>query len=116
MDVFQAAGWVAAPVMAAVIGTLAGMLRESRERERRRDEVKEAEHAALCMGMCEEMRSKLYAMHERYVVNGESMPYHEKERADHVYSVYHALGGNGTGTHVYEELMAAYVGGGKGTR
>ena len=39
------------------------------------------------------------------------MPYDAKERADSVYAVYHALGGNGTGTHVHEELMSAYVGG-----
>lgn len=69
------------------------------------------EHAALMAGMRELMRDQLYKMHERYVVRGEPMPYDEKERADSVYRVYHSLGGNGTGTHVHEELMAAYVGG-----
>ena len=111
MDWLQAAGWVAAPVAAAVIGALAGSLRESRSRERRRDEERDAEHAALMAGMREIMREQLYQMHRRYVVDGEPMPYDEKERADSVYAVYHALGGNGTGTHVHDELMAAYVGG-----
>lgn len=100
---------ILAPIASAVIGALVGALRESRRRAKDHDARRDAEHEALCMGMCEEMRSKLYAMHERYVVHGESMPYHEKERADKVYEVYHALGGNGTGTHVYQELMAAYV-------
>ena len=39
------------------------------------------------------------------------MPYEEKEREESVYDVYHALGGNGTGTHIHNELQAAYVGG-----
>ena len=64
-------------------------------------------------GMRELMRSQLYEMHKRYVVEGRPMPYDEKERADSVYAVYHSLGGNRTGTHIHEELMAAYVGGRK---
>ena len=42
---------------------------------------------------------------------GEPMPYDEKEREESVYDVYHALGGNGTGTHIHQELQTAYVGG-----
>lgn len=110
MEWLQAAGWVAAPVMTAVIGALAGSLRESRARERRHDEARDAEHAALMAGMRELMRDQLQKMHRHYVVEGAPMPYDEKERADSVYRVYHALGGNGTGTHIHDELMAAYVG------
>lgn len=104
-------GWVAGPLATALIAWLGASLRASRARERSHDERKDAEHAALMAGMRELMRVQLYDMHKRYVVNGEPMPYDEKERADSVYAVYHALGGNGTGTHVHEELMAAYVGG-----
>ena len=111
MEWLQAAGWVAAPVMTAVIGALAGSLRESRARERRHDEARDAEHAALIAGMRELMRDQLQTMHKQYVVEGAPMPYDEKERADNVYRVYHSLGGNGTGTHIHDELMAAYVGG-----
>ena len=78
---------ILAPIATAVIGALVGALREVRRRAKDHDARRDAEHEALCMGMCEEMRSKLYAMHERYVVHGESMPYHEKERADKVYEV-----------------------------
>lgn len=102
---------VIAPIASAVIGALAGALREARRRSREHDERRDVEHAALMAGMCELMREQLYKMHERYVVRGEPMPYDEKERADSVYRIYHSLGGNGTGTHVHEELMAAYVGG-----
>lgn len=107
---------ILAPIATAVIGALVGALRESRRRAKDHDARRDAEHAALMAGMRELMRVQLYDMHKRYVVNGEPMPYDEKERADSVYAVYHALGGNGTGTHVHEELMAAYVGGrGEGT-
>lgn len=106
-------GYIVAPVMTLVIGALAGSLNASLRRERDRDAAKEAEHKALCMGMREMMRRELYDMHRRYVVGGEPMPYEEKEREESVYRVYHSLGGNGLGTHVHEELQAAYVGGSK---
>lgn len=111
MDWLTALGWVAAPLATAAIGWLAGSLRASRERERAHDAKRDAEHAALMAGMRELMRTQLYDMHRRYVVDGAPMPYDEKERADSVYRVYHSLGGNGTGTHIHEELIAAFVGG-----
>ena len=39
------------------------------------------------------------------------MSYEAKERADSLYHAYHSLGGNGVGTHIHDELIAAYVGG-----
>lgn len=105
------AGWLAAPAAAGIIAWLGASLRSARARERAHDARRDAEHAALMAGMREVMRRELYDMHTRYVVEGRPMPYDEKERADSVYAVYHSLGGNGTGTHVYDELMAAYVGG-----
>lgn len=114
MDWLVVAGWLAGPVVAAVIGWLTASLRAARKRSAEHDHRRDAEHAALMAGMRELMRSQLYELHRSYVVEGRPMPYDEKERADSVYRVYHALGGNGTGTHVHEELMAAYVGGRKG--
>lgn len=115
-DWVTVAGWLAGPVATALIAWLGASLRESRRRSAEHDKRRDAEHAALMAGMRELMRVQLYDMHKRYVVNGEPMPYDEKERADSVYAVYHALGGNGTGTHIHDELMAAYVGGrGEGT-
>lgn len=103
-------GWVAAPILTAIIGALAGTLKASAKREKDKDERRDEEHRALMAGMREIMREQLFEMHRMYVVDSQPMPYDEKERADSVYRVYHSLGGNGTGTHVYEELMAAFVG------
>lgn len=113
MDWQTAAGWLAGPVATAVIAWLGASLRAARKRSAEHDHRRDAEHAALMAGMRELMRRELYDMHRTYVVDGSPMPYDEKERADSVYAVYHGLGGNGTGTHIHEELMAAYVGGRK---
>lgn len=115
MDEFawQLASWLLAPVLAAVIGALAGSLKAAMAREKRHDKERDSEHAALMAGMRELMRTQLYEMHREYVVGGAPMPYDEKERADSVYEIYHALGGNGMGTHIHDELMSAYVGGRK---
>lgn len=111
MDILSVIGWFAAPAAASVISWLAAKLHDARRRERERDEAREAEHAAIVEGMRELMRERIYGMHEKYVVRGEPMPYEEKEREESVYRAYHTLGGNGTGTHLHEELVAAYVGG-----
>lgn len=110
-DFHEAAALLAGPVATAVISWLAASLRAARKRSAEHDARRDAEHAALMAGMRELMRRELYEMHRAYVVDGLPMPYDEKERADSVYAVYHALSGNGTGTHIHDELMAAYVGG-----
>ena len=113
MDWLMVAGWVAGPVVTAVIGWLAASLRAARKRSAEHDARRDAEHATLMAGMRVLMRRELHEMHRRYVVRGEPMPYDEKDCADEVYGVYHGLGGNGAGTHIHDELMAAYVGGRK---
>ena len=111
MDWMTVAGWIAGPITAALIGWLAASLRAARKREKERDARREEERRAYSDGMRVLLKERLYDMHERYVVHGEPMPYGAKEREESVYRAYHALGGNGTGTHLHEELMAAYVGG-----
>ena len=106
---WQLASLFLSPVLAAVVGALAGLLKAARSREKRHDAQRDAEHRLLMDGMREMLRSQLYDMHRRYVAEGEPMPYAEKERATDVYTTYHGLGGNGTGTHIYQELMQAHV-------
>lgn len=95
------------------IGWLGGKAKGAAKEREREDAQRDEEHRYLMVGMREQMRSNLYAMHDRYVVNGEPMPYDVKEHEEAVYEVYHGLGGNGTGTHMHSELQAAYVGGRK---
>lgn len=89
----------------AAFGWLAHRLRQvqdrSDERERRHDE----EMAALKEGMTCTLKADLVEMHRRYVVEGEPCAVSEKDRAEETYHAYHALGGNGTGTELYRQIM-----------
>ena len=62
-------------------------------------------------GMRSLLRSQLVDMHHKYVVEGQPCSVDEHDNAEQVYKAYHALGGNGTGTHLYQEIMAAHVAG-----
>ena len=55
------------------------------------------------------LRSRLVDLHERYVVSGRGCPYWVKQEASQVYGAYHGMGGNGTGTHYYEEIISAPI-------
>lgn len=55
------------------------------------------------------LRSRLLDLHERFVVSGEGCPDWAKRDAEQAYEAYHALGGNGVGTHYYEEIVDAPV-------
>lgn len=55
------------------------------------------------------LRSRLVDLHERYVVSGAGCPDWVKQEASQVYDAYHGMGGNGTGTHYYEEIISAPI-------
>lgn len=59
------------------------------------------------------LRSRLVDLHERYVVSGAGCPDWVKREATQVYDAYHGMGGNGTGTHYYQEIIEAPVRGDK---
>ena len=55
------------------------------------------------------LRSRLVDLHERYVVSGAGCPDWVKQEASQVYGAYHGMGGNGTGTHYYQEIIKAPI-------
>ena len=55
------------------------------------------------------LRSRLVDLHERYVVSGKGCPDWVKQEASQVYGAYHGMGGNGTGTHYFEEIIEAPI-------
>ena len=59
------------------------------------------------------LRSRLVDLHERYIVSGAGCPDWVKQEATQVYSAYHGMGGHGTGTHYYKEIIDAPVRGEK---
>lgn len=59
------------------------------------------------------LRTLLYCrladMHRRYVVDEIPCTPADKQEAEEVYREYHGIGGNGSGTTLYKEIMAAHV-------
>lgn len=91
----------------AILGALAGWLYSYTRRTR-------AELKALNNGVMTLLRSRLVDIHEDYVVAGIPCPDTIKREADQVYEAYHGLGGNGIGTHYYQEIINAPVGAERG--
>lgn len=95
-------GWVIAPLLSAAVGYLVAAARGLAKRG--------SEHGeAMEQGMRALLRQQLIDYHDQYVVRGRPCPVGIKEQATSVYTAYHGLGGNGTGTHLYEEIMDAHV-------
>jgi len=95
-------GWVIAPLLSAVVGYLLAAARGLAKRG--------SEHGeAMEQGMRALLRQQLIDYHDRYVTSGTPCPVSIKEQATSVYTAYHNLGGNGTGTQLYTEIMAQHI-------
>ena len=87
-------GWVVTTVLAAALAYLSAKARYLRSSD-----------AAMRSGMRSILRRELKIMHRQHVVKGTPISIDDKDEATEIYTAYHDLGGNGTGTHMYEELM-----------
>lgn len=91
-------GWVLSPICAALITAIVAMHRSSK-----------TEDEAMRNGMRALLRQQLIDYHRDYVVSGKPCPVRIKEQATSVHDAYHDLGGNGTGTQLWQEIMEAHV-------
>lgn len=91
-------GWILSPLCAALITAIIAM----RKRASSKDEAME-------LGMRALLRQQLIDYHREYVVEDKPCPVRIKEQATSVHDAYHALGGNGTGTQLWKEIMEAHV-------
>ena len=87
-----------APMLLTGLGGACGWLLKSHKREAARDRAMET-------GLRTLLRAELLEIHAKYRPLGD-IPLEVMEEADRVYQAYHSLGGNGTGTKIYEELKA----------
>ena len=94
----QVAGWAATSVIGALVGAVVASCKR-----------RSAKGDAMEQGMRALMRQELITLHKDYVVDLGYCPVMIKEHAGHVYRAYHALGGNGTGTQLYEEILDCHV-------
>lgn len=86
------------PCLLTLVSGACGWLLKSHKREAARDRAMET-------GLRTLLRAELLEIHAKYVPLG-YIPLEVMEEADRVYQAYHSLGGNGTGTKIYEELKA----------
>ena len=93
------AGWAATSVIGAAVGSLVAA-------GRRRG----GEGAAMRKGMRSLLRHELIELHRVYAAGPGGCPVVVKEHAAQVYEAYHALGGNGTATALYEEIRDCRIG------
>lgn len=108
---------VAAPILTgvvlAIIGFIIGRLVTQRDRaSAQRDKANKAlaaQQEALKGGMTALLRWELIGIHKEYVIGKGFVPLEVKEQADDVYVHYHALGGNGTGTRLHDEIMNCHI-------
>lgn len=94
----QVAGWAATSVIGALVGAVVASCKR-----------RSAKGDAMEQGMRALMRQELITLHKDYVVDLGYCPVMIKEHAGQVYRAYHALGGNGTGTQLYEEILDCHV-------
>lgn len=87
--------WAICGVLGAVCALLAKLLKEER-----------ANAKAMQSGMRTLLRNELVKSHRELVEGKGHCTLADKEYAERTYSSYHDLDGNGTGTSMYEDIMA----------
>lgn len=87
-------------------GRIKGASEERRKKAAEADDERDTNRAALR----ELFLYRLQDIHADYVVGNKPCSVAEKHRAEEAYRLYHdKLGGNGTGTQLYKEIMALHV-------
>lgn len=91
-------GWALSPVCASLVTYIITKGRQNKAHE-----------AAMENGMRALLRQQLINYHREYVASGKPCPVRIKEQATAVHDAYAAIGGNGTGTQLWHEIMEAHV-------
>lgn len=109
MDVSEITLTIFSAVMTAAVGALTAALKMHVQRERESEQRFDAEHVLLLQGMRVLMKSELIRIHTEYVQAGKPVPLNIKDQANSVHEVYTGLGGNGVGTHLWQEIIDAHA-------
>lgn len=95
-------------LVGAAVSSALGALRETGERASERTDAERASDEAMRVGMRALLWRELRTIHEAGVGRG-GLGVAERRHLESVYGAYHALGGNGTGTRLYEDAMSLPV-------
>lgn len=97
--------WLVPAALGGVSGWLLKALRSARAKADRREQAEAAELAALKDASRSLLRCEIVRQHREHVIRGEPMRLEDREYIAKTYQSYHALGGNGMCTKLYEEIM-----------
>lgn len=92
--------YIVQAVMGAIIAALAG----SYGRLSKKFKAKEVENEAIKKGVREVLHLELYKECQELLEIGRITP-EDLKNVERIYENYHALGGNGTGTALYERIL-----------
>jgi len=106
MDINSIAASVIVWVVTALLGYIIGKAHEYKKAQKQKDSDRAKLDDAMQMGMRSLLRNALMEMHRRCVINQKWCELVDKEVTERNYIAYHALGGNGTGTKLYNDIMA----------
>ena len=95
-------------VVGAVVSAVTAAARLTGKRVGERTEKERAADEAMRSGMRALLWRELKSIHEQAVDEG-GMDTEQRRHLEGVYGAYHALGGNGTGTRLYEDSLARPV-------
>ncbi|MBQ0161415.1 MAG: hypothetical protein KBT28_12440 [Bacteroidales bacterium] len=84
-------------LVGAIVATAIGMAKDKRRNDN-------ASNQALQDGMRALLWRELKNIHSDAIANG-GMDTEERKHLESVYDAYHGIGGNGTGTRLYEDAM-----------
>ena len=86
------------PMLLTGLGGACGWLLNGHRKEEERERAMEA-------GLRTLLRAELLEIHAKHLPSGH-VPLPVMDEVERIYQAYHSLGGNGTGTKIYEELKA----------
>lgn len=95
MDLFN--NPITSQVISIIVAAVCGWLGASVSRLKKRD-------AALYEGMKVILRSSIMDAYDKYVVASAPLTVERKREIDEAWAAYSALGGNGTGRQMYEDI------------
>ena len=90
--------------ISAVVSSLVAILKAGGKKAIERTEAEKAFDEAMRAGMRALLWRELQVIHAHAMAQG-GLTVAERRHLESVYSAYHALGGNGTGTRLFEDAM-----------
>ena len=90
--------------ISAVVSSLVAVLKAGGKKAIERTEAEKASDEAMRAGMRALLWRELQVIHAHAMDQG-GLTVAERRHLESVYSAYHALGGNGTGTRLFEDAM-----------